>query len=277
VNIKEYIESGVLEAYILGSLSEEETAMVEANIAKFPELGVELLAIEETMLQFVQEQSKVPPMGLEDKIWDSIQHTAANAGDDYTAAPVAPKTVPFRPEYRKPSQLKYAALWAGLIVSVAGNVLLFNYGNNNKEQIASLAAHTDKIEGQQKDLAGLVSEYQKAKVMMADTATQTIVMHTILKGHPMAATLYWSKDKGDAYVSVDGLPEPPKGMQYQVWAIQGGKPVSMGVLPNSMANTPAVQKINMQVMSSEAFAISLEKEGGSPTPTAQNIYVMGKV
>ena len=75
---------------------------------------------------------------------------------------------------------------------------------------------------------------------------------------------------------LDGLPQPPKGMQYQLWVMQDGKPVDMGVLPNSIANTPAMQKVNMSVTSGQAFAISLEKEGGSPTPTMQNIYVMGK-
>jgi anti-sigma-K factor RskA len=65
-------------------------------------------------------------------------------------------------------------------------------------------------------------------------------------------------------------------MQYQLWVIQGGKPVSMGVLPNSMANTPSIQKIGMRIESGEAFAISLEKAGGSPTPTMEQIYVLGK-
>ena len=93
----------------------------------------------------------------------------------------------------------------------------------------------------------------------------------------MAATLYWSKNKGEAYVSIDGLPAPPKGMQYQLWVMENGKPVDMGVLPDSMANTPAMQKVSKSVTDGQAFAISLEKAGGSPTPTMQNIYVMGKV
>jgi anti-sigma-K factor RskA len=48
----------------------------------------------------------------------------------------------------------------------------------------------------------------------------------------------------------------------------------MGMLPNTMANTPAMQKVSMQVTDGEAFAISLEKEGGNPTPTT--VYVLGK-
>jgi anti-sigma-K factor RskA len=105
---------------------------------------------------------------------------------------------------------------------------------------------------------------------------QTVVMHTMKKGHPMAAMVYWSKAKGEAYVSAAALPMPPKGMQYQVWVMQDGKPVDIGVLPTDMSGTPAMQKVNKPVMYGDAFAITLEKEGGSPTPTMENIYVMGK-
>lgn len=112
---------------------------------------------------------------------------------------------------------------------------------------------------------------------MAGTDMQTIVMHTMIKGHPMAATLYWNREKGEAYITVDALPPAPKGMQYQLWAMQGGKPVDMGVLPNNMAGTPAMQKIGAPITRSDAFAISLEKEGGSAAPTMENIFVMGKV
>ena len=165
---------------------------------------------------------------------------------------------------------------AFLIGSVALNFILWNQGKQEREERVALSTQMGKLQTNQKQLTDLLGSYQKAKSMMADTGMQTIVMHTMQKGHPMAATLYWSKSKGEAYVAIDGLPEPPKGMQYQLWVIQGGKPVDMGVLPNSMANTPLMQKVPMPVTNGEAFAISLEKAGGSSTPTMENIYVMGK-
>lgn len=274
MNIKEYIESGVLEAYILGALSEDEKTLVEANIAKFPQLNDELLAIEAAMQQYSAANAKQPPIDLEDKIWKAIEQSSANAD---TQALQAARKIPFQPEYRKPAQWKYAALWIGLIGSLAANVFFWSQNNKTSQDKVALNTRVDKLQAEQRQLADLVGAYQNTKAMMSDTGMQTIVMHTMQKGHPMAATLYWSREKGDAYVSVDGLPAPPSGMQYQLWVMQGGKPVDMGVLPNNMANTPAIKKVNMRVMSGEAFAISLEKQGGSPTPTMQNIYVMGKV
>ncbi len=284
MDIKEYIDSGVLEAFLLGALTREEEELVLLKLENHPELRVELQAMEDAMLAYAQTQSKEPPPALQGKIWEAIsastQLKSENAGDvEVNEFETTRKSVvmPFKPEYRKPLiSWKYAAMILALVGSIAVNMFLVNQGRKTEEDKVAMAQKLDKLEANQKQLAGLLATYQKSTDMKADTGMQTIVMHTVLAGHPMAATIYWSKGSGEAYVAMEALPAPPKGMQYQLWAIQSGKPVSMGVLPNDMANTPKMQKINMLVTSSEAFAISLEKEGGSPTPTAQNIYVLGK-
>jgi anti-sigma-K factor RskA len=99
----------------------------------------------------------------------------------------------------------------------------------------------------------------------------------MLPGHAMAATMYWHKAKAEAYVSVKKLPPPPEGMQYQIWAIADGKPVNIGMLDTEVAAAGGMQKVPMPVPAGEAFAISLEKAGGSEAPTPDKIYLMGKM
>ena len=270
MNIKEYIESGKLEAFVLGALSQEEQTAVQADIDRYPELAKEVAALEADMMRFAQAEALTPPPGLQDKIWDSIQASGTASQEKPAAQIIA------LPPSKHNTRWSYAAIWVALISSVALNTLFWYQNSQQKQESRSLSYKLDTMSKNQQALAELVGEYQKGKTMMADTGMQTIVMHTVLKGHPMAATLYWSKDKAEAYVMIDGLPEPPKGMQYQLWAIQGGKPVDMGVISNDMANKPMIEKVSKAVTSGEAFAISLEKAGGSPTPTMQNIYVMGK-
>jgi len=277
MNTREYIESGILEAYILGTLSVKEAEQVEADIAIYPELAEEKAEIETAMQLFATKLATEPPAGLEEKIWAALQSAGANAGNSGAQQTTTPKVIPFQPEYRKSVQWKYAAVWAGLVGSVLLNAFLWTGKEKTKSDLAALSSKMSTLERQQGDLAGILKNYQQNKAMMADTGMQTIVMHTMQPGHPMAATLYWSKSKGEAYVSVDGLPAPPKGMQYQLWVMENGKPVDMGIISNNIANTPEMQRVNKPVTDGQAFAISLEKEGGSPTPTMQNIYVMGKV
>jgi len=274
VKTKEYIESGILEAYVLGALTPEEHELVAANIAMYPELQTELDVIETTMQQFATSLAMDPPAAVQEKIWNALQATSSNAGNTEDEKPRTSRTIPFEPERKKTMDWKYAAMLAILAGSVTVNFMMFNQSKQAQEDKVALNAQVQQLQAKQNELAVVVNDYSKAKTMMADTGMQTIVMHTMVPGHAMAATLYWSKTKGEAYVAMNALPEPPKGMQYQMWVIQGGKPVSMGVLPSEMANTAAMQKLAMNVTSGDAFAISLEKEGGNPTPTA--VYVLGK-
>lgn len=274
MNTAEYIASGILEAYVMGALPPKEMRDVAATVTQHPELAAEVAAIEDAL---IRSSSEPLPKGMEDQIWSAIEVTKANVGltEPETPTPTS-RTINFQPEYRKPRQWQLAAAVAALVASAALNVYLWNQGGKNTAESAALASRMDSLAVQQKQLALQVDKYRKAKEMMADTAMQTIVMHTVVKGHPMAATVYWSKEKSEAYVSVDGLPAPPPGMQYQLWVMMDGKPVDMGVLPNDMANTPSIMKLDRPVTGGQAFAISLEKAGGSPTPTMDNIYVMGK-
>jgi anti-sigma-K factor RskA len=64
----------------------------------------------------------------------------------------------------------------------------------------------------------------------------------------------------------------PPGKQYQLWAIVDGKPVDAGMV----GDCEGLCKMKV-INRAEAFAITLEKEGGSSAPTLTAMYVMGKV
>jgi anti-sigma-K factor RskA len=98
-----------------------------------------------------------------------------------------------------------------------------------------------------------------------------------LKGvekHPnMLAEVYWDSSK-KVYLDIKNLPAAPTGKQYQLWAIVDGKPVDMGMYDSK--KSIAIQAMK-SVENPQAFAITLEKEGGNPTPTMEEMYVMGTI
>jgi anti-sigma-K factor RskA len=64
------------------------------------------------------------------------------------------------------------------------------------------------------------------------------------------------------YVDAAGLPEPPKGMVYQVWELNPLTPTSIGLLDKFDDNNQRIFAVN-NTGDAEAFAITLEPAGGS--------------
>lgn len=87
-----------------------------------------------------------------------------------------------------------------------------------------------------------------------------------------SATLYWDTRNKLVYLDPSRLPKAPTGSQYQLWAIVDGKPLDAGVLQDCPGPCPL-----RTVQEAQAFAITLEKSGGSPTPTLSQMYVLGNV
>ncbi len=108
---------------------------------------------------------------------------------------------------------------------------------------------------------------------MADPAMAVIKMPGIAGKEDNLATLYWNTKNKDVYVMLNKLPVPAKGKQFQLWALVDGKPVDAGLLNSECQGVCKMKNIPK----AQAFAITLENEGGSPAPTMQQMYVLGKV
>jgi anti-sigma-K factor RskA len=92
-----------------------------------------------------------------------------------------------------------------------------------------------------------------------------------------AAKIFWMKNTGEVYVDPSNLPELQPGKQFQLWAIVDGKPVDAGmILTSKQGDKYRIQKMR-SFGKAEAFAITIEKAGGSPTPTMDQMVVMGKM
>jgi anti-sigma-K factor RskA len=83
------------------------------------------------------------------------------------------------------------------------------------------------------------------------------------------------KNTGEVYVDPTNLPDPAAGKQYQLWAIVDGKPVDAGMI-STQKGVYKIQKMK-SFGKAQAFAITLENEGGSPTPTMAEMYVIAEI
>ena len=68
----------------------------------------------------------------------------------------------------------------------------------------------------------------------------------------------------------------PAGKQYQLWALDKGKPVDAGVLTVATATGEGIQHMK-DVASAQTFAMTVEPAGGSVNPTLATMTVVGNI
>ncbi len=268
MNPTEYIESGILEAYVLGMLSHQESLEVEQYRGEYPSIHKELLAIEEAVEVYAARYAKTPPAGMEAAIMNAIRAVDPTPKTDTPIAQPGPSST-FN------WKLPLAALLLGLLGALA--FAFSNYQTKNKlsdqveKQTAEMAANKSECDQIKTEKASL----EEQLLFLRGTDTHTIRMKGTDKAPEAFATIYWNQKNNTSYLDVNSLPVPPTGKQYQLWAIVDGKPVDMKVFDVAIDNNQ-LQKVEF-VEKPQAFAVTLENAGGSPVPTMTEMYVIGEV
>jgi len=251
VNVQEYISSGIVESYVLGLASPEERSEFENMCRQYPEVLQARIAFELLLEKQAMQNAIEPSADLKQKILDQISSSAKVVS--ITSAPV-----------RRMNGWKYAAvifilLFAG---SLYWNLSLQKRKKDLSERLNDSTARMSRLE-------------QDIKVLQGNPA----IKMARLDGTPVSpqsyTTVYWDTTSHDVYLLVNNLPKPASDQQYQLWALLNGQPIDMGMLEISEKPLQLYHMKNVQA--AQAFAITLEKKGGSPKPSLDKMYVMGKL
>jgi len=97
--VKEYIESGILETYVMGAASEAEVKELLYLKSRYPEINLALKELEEDMERIAQNMAMIPPPA----VWDRIDE---EINDLIIAPDVAPEIFKKKtePKTEKPGQ-----------------------------------------------------------------------------------------------------------------------------------------------------------------------------
>jgi len=271
VDYKAYIESGKLESYVLGYCTAEEMQEVECMARIFPEVKQELEAIRISMEQIALQNKVEPPASLKDKIFAAIEDEVKSV--ENTKGKIITMQEPVVQKGSSWRQLAAACI-ALLLVS---SFVLYNFystNNNLKEEVAELKGANKEMIENNKQLSDEIATASKQMQIFNNPSITKVAMKGQAVSPNSLATIYWDKNSREVYLSVNALPAPPQGKQYQLWGIVNGAPVDLGVFDITDADTIKLQTMK-QVDNAAAFAVTLEKVGGSPTPTLTEMYVMG--
>lgn len=281
---KEYIASGIIDSYVLGSVSDQERREVECLSHIYPEIAQELKAAQLAMENFVLSLSIPAPASVRANILAKISQTP----QDQVAKPAEPAVKEAAPEVKTekapvtrvlfPPRAVAAASIALFIVAGSLFLLEYNKASNLEVQVADLEAEREKetlnFDEQLNELqANLTSIAEREKIITA-SGTRELLMQGTPQQPSALAKLFWDAAGNQLLLSSDGLPAPGSDHQYQLWAIADGVPVSLGVLDKDKAFSNPIA-VNLQGI--QAFAITLEKNGGVDAPTMEQMYVIVSV
>lgn len=269
MNTKEYISSGIIESYILGLASPEEAGILECVIKNNAEVRAAFEEAQKTLEDLATAQAVLPPDDLKSKIWNKIQQEQTSV----EIKPVVSKNIPAAKDQEEVriqgnNNWKVYAIAASILflISIAGHLFWMNSQSETKKQITKLES-----EKQSQDIA--LQKMQQKWQMLSHPDMQMVKLKGVEKHPDSKAVVFWDKSTKEVYLNAESLPKAPAGMQYQLWAIADGKPVSAGMYTEDKDSKIALSHIDK----AQAFAITLEKQGGSEAPTMENMYVMGEI
>jgi len=167
------------------------------------------------------------------------------------------------------STLAMAASFALLIITLALAYFAFDQNATINEQEATITEL--KSENQQKD--------EMLSILGARTV-DLVVMDGLEVNPGGYGKVIWDAENQQALLQVSNLPEVPSGKAYQLWLIKNNKPVPSGLFSVQTGAKDSFFKIEQMAdankQNANAFAITLEPEGGSQQPTGA-MYMLGNV
>ena len=275
MNISAYIDSGILEEYALGVVSPQEKQEVECLTQVYPELKAELELIEKALEQYALQHGVPAPSRVKTNIFAQMKFGPVVAA----ASPDA--TAPVREEYddtttaAAPTRPLWAtlAVAASVLFAILGLWAAYEYGAARAEneelaaQVETLNERTNTLEQRAEYNEALAANYRNPDVKI-------VRMPGLEKAPDSEVTALWNQKTNEVLLDVQNLPEPPTGKQYQLWTIVDGKPVDMGMLDDDFEGK--LLKMKNSDPNAAAFAITLEDDGGKPSPTMDQMVVMGE-
>jgi hypothetical protein len=168
--------------------------------------------------------------------------------------------------------------WAAAILLMIGIGFQYTQLQETSNQVASTEIEKLKIEKELNDLALKNKQNETSLAVVRDVKNTVVALGGQAVAPESSAKVYWNKETQVVYVDAVGLPEPPKGMVYQVWSLKLSPltPTSIGLLENFDENDQRLFAVN-STGDAEAFGITLEPAGGSLSPTMEQLYTLGKV
>jgi hypothetical protein len=163
-----------------------------------------------------------------------------------------------------------------LLLSLAANALLYSrWQQTSNDLVAAQNSQARFAQTSQVSERRLQTTERQLQVFRSPQFKTVTLAGT--PAHPTAhARVLFNRANHRVYLDVQELPPLPADKQYQLWALDKGKPIDAGVLATTTAAGDDLQQMK-DIASAQTFAMTIEPTGGSAGPTLSTMTVIGNI
>ncbi|RTE52645.1 anti-sigma factor [Arenibacter aquaticus] len=242
--IKIFLETDLLEKYLLGTTSQEETLQVERYIAMYPEVRTTYNELQDNLEVFAKMHSMKTPDGLKERIQNRIK--SENTG--------------------RKRFFRYAIAASFTALLFAGASYFF-WNQNQSLQEENLIVNT-KIQNLEENMRIQLEDVRNQFIVLNNPKTKRLNVKGNSKAKELKAVAYINPVKKLSYINVSKLPNLPENQCYQMWAEVNGQMLNLGVIQEA---TDSEKLMALPYAENAVGYITIEPTGGNTSPTVENI------
>ena len=240
--IKIFLDSDLLENYLLGITTNEESLQVERYIAMYPEVKEAYDELQSNLETFAKLHAMKTPEGLKEKIMARIR------GE--------------RNSRKRFFQYAIAASFAAFLFAAAS---YFFYQQNQMLQEENEMVK-NQIQLLEENMKNGLEDVRNQFVVLNNPRTKKVIVQGNKKAKELKAVAYINPVKKLSYINVSQLPNLPENQCFQMWAEVNGEMVNLGIVKETNDRLMALPYSDQAVS-----YITIEPKGGNLTPTVENI------
>ena len=242
--VKIFLESDILEKYLLGDTTKEETQKAERYIAMYPEVRETYDILQNNLETFANLYAKKTPEGLKEILLAS-----------------AKKETMVSKRF-----MRYAVAASIAIMIFAGSSLFF--WNQNKTLQEENTMVTNQIKYLEDNMKDQLADMRNQFIVLNNPSTKKYQVKGEREAKELKAIAYINPVKKLSYINVSNVPQLPEDKCFQMWAEVNGELVNLGVIKNFDEKD---KLLALPYADKAVGYITIEPKGGNNTPSVDNI------
>ncbi len=242
--IQKFLDTDILEKYLLGDSTKEETLKAERYIAMYPQVRDDYNELQNNLETFAKMYARKTPEGLKQIILQSAK----------------------KERIAKRKLFRYVIAASIAIMIFAGSSVFF--WNQNKALQEENTLVSNKMKNLEEVMKTQLEDVRNQFIVLNNPDTKKYTLRGKKEAKDLKAVAYINPVKKLSYINVSNLPELPENKCFQMWAEVNGELVNLGVIKewddkNKLLPLPYAENA--------IGYITIEPEGGNSSPTVKNI------